>query len=128
MKVGCSSLHAFFSSLPSLLLFVFVCAFLRTAGCESSDICDLMEMVCKLHMLCCSIIYHVFLVNMHVVFIFKFCLGICWNRSYLLEEWKEKRKETTEDIVSKFSNLRFLSLEVHFGFLGWIPVEFYLTC
>ncbi|CAO2834487.1 unnamed protein product [Amaranthus hypochondriacus] len=33
-------------------------------------------------------------------------------QSYLLEEWKEKQKETTEDIVSKFSNLRFLSLEL----------------
>uniref|UniRef100_A0A803LV00 Ubiquitin-like protease family profile domain-containing protein n=1 Tax=Chenopodium quinoa TaxID=63459 RepID=A0A803LV00_CHEQI len=33
-------------------------------------------------------------------------------QSYLSEEWKEKQKETSEDIVSKFLNLRFLSLEL----------------
>ncbi|KAL2892920.1 putative ubiquitin-like-specific protease 2B [Bienertia sinuspersici] len=33
-------------------------------------------------------------------------------QSYLLEEWKEKQKDTSEDIVSKFINLRFLSLEL----------------
>ncbi|XP_021740355.1 probable ubiquitin-like-specific protease 2B isoform X3 [Chenopodium quinoa] len=33
-------------------------------------------------------------------------------QSYLSEEWKEKQKETSEDVVSKFLNLRFLSLEL----------------
>ncbi|GAB2235235.1 hypothetical protein Droror1_Dr00027730 [Drosera rotundifolia] len=33
-------------------------------------------------------------------------------QSYLLEEWKERRKETSEDVESKFLNLRFLSLEL----------------
>lgn len=33
-------------------------------------------------------------------------------QSYLLEEWKVKQMETSEDIVSKFLNLRFLSLEL----------------
>lgn len=33
-------------------------------------------------------------------------------QSYLLEEWKERQKETSEDISSKFLNLRFLSLEL----------------
>lgn len=35
-----------------------------------------------------------------------------WNDSYLWEEWKERQKETREDISSKFLNLRFVSLEV----------------
>lgn len=35
-----------------------------------------------------------------------------WNDSYLWEEWKERQKETCEDISSKFLNLRFVSLEV----------------
>ncbi|KAH9626082.1 hypothetical protein KSS87_012417, partial [Heliosperma pusillum] len=34
-------------------------------------------------------------------------------QSYLLEEWKERQKETSEDVYSKFLNLRFLSLEVY---------------
>ncbi|KAL3504011.1 hypothetical protein ACH5RR_033852 [Cinchona calisaya] len=33
-------------------------------------------------------------------------------QSYLWEEWKERQKETSEDISSKFSNLRFVSLEL----------------
>lgn len=33
-------------------------------------------------------------------------------QSYLLEEWKERHKEASEDISSKFLNLRFLSLEL----------------
>ncbi|XP_021859933.1 probable ubiquitin-like-specific protease 2B isoform X2 [Spinacia oleracea] len=33
-------------------------------------------------------------------------------QSYLSEEWKEKQKETSEDIISKILNLRFLSLEL----------------
>ncbi|KAL9254467.1 putative ubiquitin-like-specific protease 2B, partial [Drosera capensis] len=33
-------------------------------------------------------------------------------QSYLLEEWKERRKETSEDVEPKFLNLRFLSLEL----------------
>lgn len=33
-------------------------------------------------------------------------------QSYLLEEWKERRKETSEDFTSNFLNLRFLSLEL----------------
>ncbi|KAK9713886.1 hypothetical protein RND81_06G057300 [Saponaria officinalis] len=33
-------------------------------------------------------------------------------QSYLLEEWKERQKETSEDVSSKFLNLRFLSLEL----------------
>lgn len=33
-------------------------------------------------------------------------------QSYLLEEWKEKRKETSEQMSSNFLNLRFLSLEL----------------
>lgn len=34
------------------------------------------------------------------------------NDSYLWEEWKERHKETSEDLSSKFLNLRFVSLEV----------------
>lgn len=34
------------------------------------------------------------------------------NYSYLWEEWKERRKETSEEISSRFHNLRFVSLEV----------------
>ncbi|XP_038886796.1 probable ubiquitin-like-specific protease 2B [Benincasa hispida] len=33
-------------------------------------------------------------------------------QSYLLEEWKERNKETPEDISTKFKNLRFLTLEL----------------
>lgn len=33
-------------------------------------------------------------------------------QSYLLEEWKERQKETSDEIYSKFLNLRFLSLEL----------------
>ncbi|XP_022131769.1 probable ubiquitin-like-specific protease 2B isoform X2 [Momordica charantia] len=33
-------------------------------------------------------------------------------QSYLLEEWKERNKETPEDVSSKFKNLRFLPLEL----------------
>ncbi|XP_074263582.1 putative ubiquitin-like-specific protease 2B [Silene latifolia] len=33
-------------------------------------------------------------------------------QSYLLEEWRERGKDTAEDIASKFLNLRFLSLEL----------------
>ncbi|KAG7972028.1 hypothetical protein I3843_07G163300 [Carya illinoinensis] len=33
-------------------------------------------------------------------------------QSYLWEEWKERQKETREDISSKFLNLRFVSLEL----------------
>uniref|UniRef100_A0A7N1A5E1 Ubiquitin-like protease family profile domain-containing protein n=1 Tax=Kalanchoe fedtschenkoi TaxID=63787 RepID=A0A7N1A5E1_KALFE len=33
-------------------------------------------------------------------------------QSYLWEEWKEKQNEETEEIYSKFFNLRFISLEV----------------
>ncbi|GAB4861353.1 hypothetical protein Ancab_036515 [Ancistrocladus abbreviatus] len=33
-------------------------------------------------------------------------------QSYLWEEWKERRKETSEDISSKFLNLRFVPLEL----------------
>lgn len=33
-------------------------------------------------------------------------------QSYLLEEWKERQKDTPEDISSRFLNLRFLSLEL----------------
>ncbi|GAB2271461.1 hypothetical protein Dimus_006298 [Dionaea muscipula] len=33
-------------------------------------------------------------------------------QSYLWEEWKERRKETSEDVASKFLNFRFLSLEL----------------
>ncbi|XP_023546146.1 probable ubiquitin-like-specific protease 2B isoform X1 [Cucurbita pepo subsp. pepo] len=33
-------------------------------------------------------------------------------QSYLLEEWKERNKETPEDISTKFKNLRFLPLEL----------------
>ncbi|KAM7514499.1 hypothetical protein LguiA_004082 [Lonicera macranthoides] len=33
-------------------------------------------------------------------------------QSYLWEEWKERHKETSEDISLKFLNLRFVSLEV----------------
>ncbi|KAM5575417.1 hypothetical protein ABKV19_014394 [Rosa sericea] len=33
-------------------------------------------------------------------------------QSYLWEEWKEKKKETSEEISSNFHNLRFLSLEL----------------
>lgn len=32
--------------------------------------------------------------------------------SYLWEEWKERHKETSEDISSKFSSMRFVSLEL----------------
>lgn len=35
--------------------------------------------------------------------------------SYLLEEWKERNKESPEDISTKFKNLRFLPLEVFSG-------------
>ena len=43
----------------------------------------------------------------------------CWqkNYSYLWEEWKERQMETSEDISSKFSNMRFVSLEVLIIFL-----------
>lgn len=34
------------------------------------------------------------------------------NDSYLCEEWKARHKETSEDLSSKFLNLRFVSLEV----------------
>ncbi|MBA0878413.1 hypothetical protein Goshw_006614, partial [Gossypium schwendimanii] len=34
------------------------------------------------------------------------------NDSYLWEEWKERHKETSEDLSSKFLNLRFVSLEL----------------
>ncbi|XP_074279435.1 putative ubiquitin-like-specific protease 2A isoform X7 [Silene latifolia] len=33
-------------------------------------------------------------------------------QSYLLEEWKERQKETSEDVYLKFLDLRFLSLEL----------------
>lgn len=33
-------------------------------------------------------------------------------RSYLCEEWKEKQKEASKDISSRFYNLRFVSLEL----------------
>ncbi|XP_042495931.1 probable ubiquitin-like-specific protease 2B isoform X2 [Macadamia integrifolia] len=33
-------------------------------------------------------------------------------QSYLLEEWKEKKKESSEDVSTKFSNLRFVPLEL----------------
>ncbi|KAL9234678.1 hypothetical protein vseg_009521 [Gypsophila vaccaria] len=33
-------------------------------------------------------------------------------QSYLLEEWKERQTATSEDVSSKFLNLRFLSLEL----------------
>ncbi|KAK8705542.1 hypothetical protein V6N13_049142 [Hibiscus sabdariffa] len=33
-------------------------------------------------------------------------------QSYLWEEWKERHKETSEDLSSKFVNLRFVSLEL----------------
>nr|XP_027093431.1 probable ubiquitin-like-specific protease 2B isoform X1 [Coffea arabica]XP_027093432.1 probable ubiquitin-like-specific protease 2B isoform X1 [Coffea arabica] len=33
-------------------------------------------------------------------------------QSYLWEEWKERQMETSEDISSKFSNMRFVSLEL----------------
>ncbi|XP_057974627.1 probable ubiquitin-like-specific protease 2B isoform X2 [Malania oleifera] len=33
-------------------------------------------------------------------------------QSYLWEEWKERQKDTSEDISSKFLNLRFVSLEL----------------
>ncbi|KAL4332375.1 hypothetical protein GQ457_07G024180 [Hibiscus cannabinus] len=33
-------------------------------------------------------------------------------QSYLWEEWKERYKETSEDLSSKFSNMRFVSLEL----------------
>ncbi|PPD89527.1 hypothetical protein GOBAR_DD13533 [Gossypium barbadense] len=33
------------------------------------------------------------------------------NFNYLWEEWKERHKETSEDLSSKFLNLRFVSLE-----------------
>ncbi|KAL0557811.1 hypothetical protein IC582_006362 [Cucumis melo] len=33
-------------------------------------------------------------------------------QSYLLEEWKERNKESPEDISTKFKNLRFLPLEL----------------
>ncbi|XP_050375868.1 probable ubiquitin-like-specific protease 2B isoform X2 [Argentina anserina] len=33
-------------------------------------------------------------------------------QSYLWEEWKDKKKETSEEISSNFHNLRFLSLEL----------------
>ncbi|XP_022731644.1 probable ubiquitin-like-specific protease 2B isoform X4 [Durio zibethinus] len=33
-------------------------------------------------------------------------------QSYLWEEWKERHKETSEDLSSKFLNLRFVSLEL----------------
>ncbi|KAM1574319.1 hypothetical protein COP1_044188 [Malus domestica] len=33
-------------------------------------------------------------------------------QSYLWEEWKERKKETSEEISSKFHNLRFVSLEL----------------
>ncbi|CAI9114695.1 OLC1v1015474C1 [Oldenlandia corymbosa var. corymbosa] len=33
-------------------------------------------------------------------------------QSYLYEEWKERQKESSEDISLKFSNLRFISLEL----------------
>lgn len=45
--------------------------------------------------------------------------------SYLCEEWKERHKDTSEDVSSKFLNLRFIPLEVlklilHFwGSLKW---------
>lgn len=32
--------------------------------------------------------------------------------SYLCEEWKERHKDTSEDVSSKFLNLRFIPLEV----------------
>ncbi|KAL0797573.1 hypothetical protein Bca101_052747 [Brassica carinata] len=33
-------------------------------------------------------------------------------QSYLCEEWKERHKETSDDICSRFMNLRFVSLEL----------------
>ncbi|XP_023546149.1 probable ubiquitin-like-specific protease 2B isoform X3 [Cucurbita pepo subsp. pepo] len=45
-------------------------------------------------------------------------------QSYLLEEWKERNKETPEDISTKFKNLRFLPLELN---VDWFPpAEAYL--
>jgi hypothetical protein len=37
---------------------------------------------------------------------------IHWNDSYLWEEWKVRQKDTSEDMSSKFLNLRFVPLEV----------------
>jgi len=34
------------------------------------------------------------------------------NDSYLWEEWKERQKGSSEDMSSKFLNLRFVPLEV----------------
>ncbi|KAH9611224.1 hypothetical protein KSS87_018040 [Heliosperma pusillum] len=48
---------------------------------------------------------------------FNFGLCVCAGATqqqydYLLEEWKERHKDTAEDITSKFLSLRFLSLEL----------------
>ena len=37
---------------------------------------------------------------------------IHWNNSYLWEEWKQRQKDTSEDVSSQFLNLRFVPLEV----------------
>ncbi|KAK1319710.1 putative ubiquitin-like-specific protease 2B [Acorus calamus] len=39
-------------------------------------------------------------------------------QSYLWEEWKERHPESSEDVSSKFSNLRFVSLELN---ADWFP-------
>ncbi|XP_028075845.1 probable ubiquitin-like-specific protease 2B isoform X4 [Camellia sinensis] len=39
-------------------------------------------------------------------------------QSYLWEEWKERQKEASEDISSKFFNLRFVPLELN---VDWFP-------
>ncbi|XP_019232591.1 PREDICTED: probable ubiquitin-like-specific protease 2B [Nicotiana attenuata] len=45
-------------------------------------------------------------------------------QSYLWEEWKERTKETSEVVSSKFRNLRFLSLEVQPEVSLPIPINY----
>lgn len=39
-------------------------------------------------------------------------LFTCRNNSYLMEEWKVRHKDASEDLSSKFLTLRFMQLEV----------------
>ena len=39
-------------------------------------------------------------------------MSFSWDCSYLYEEWKERHSGTTEDVSSKFLNLKFLPLKV----------------
>lgn len=49
--------------------------------------------------------------DLSVIIQFKFTFRV-WQCSYLKEEWKARQDVVSEDIASRFDDLRFISLEV----------------